>query len=171
MLADRLIDETELVVKALGAPLTRVRHVTGAAILGTGVVVVILNPTDLVKSALRNLETTQRPGTLEDVAPDSPAESARRRVLVVDGLATRTLERSILEPRVRGCRRRNGVQALEVWNAKPGRDRLDETAHGRIRVDRGVRQDERWRNLPIVLVTRSTRLPRRTGAAVAMRTS
>jgi two-component system, chemotaxis family, sensor kinase CheA len=158
VLADRLIDETELVVKALGAPLTRVRHVTGAAILGTGVVVVILNPTDLIKSALRNLESTQRVGTLEEVLPGPQAESPRRRVLVVDdSVMTRTLERSILEAAgyavvVAG----DGTQALEVLNENPVDVIVSDIEMPRMdgfELTGAVRRDERWRNLPIVLVT------------------
>ena len=158
VLADRLIDETELVVKALGAPLTRVRHVTGAAILGTGVVVVILNPTDLIKSALRNLESVQRLSPLDDVVPGPQTEPPRRRVLVVDdSVMTRTLERSILEAAgyvvvVAG----DGAQALDVLNENPVDVIVSDIEMPRMdgfELTAAVRHDERWRNLPIVLVT------------------
>src|SRR5438876_818945 len=96
LLADRLIDETELVVKSLGAPLKRVRYVGGAAILGTGAVVVILNPADLIKSALGNLEASARVSTHAVAVPEAAAP--HHRVLVVDdSVMTRTLERTILE--------------------------------------------------------------------------
>ena len=158
LLADRLIDETELVVKALGAPLIRVRHVGGAAILGTGAVVVILSPTDLIKSALRNLESAQRMGAPEVVLTGAQVESPRRRVLVVDdSVMTRTLERTILEAAgyavvVAG----DGAQALEVL-----RDTQVDAIVSDIEMPRmngfeltaAVRQDERLRHLPIVLVT------------------
>jgi two-component system, chemotaxis family, sensor kinase CheA len=154
LLTDRLVDETELVVKALGAPLKRVRHVAGAAVLGTGSVVVILNPSDLFNSSLGNLETAPR------VAASDPAKVARdrRRVLIVDdSVMTRTLERTILEGAGYSVTvAADGVQALELLSESdfdvivsdiemPRMDGLELTL--------AVRDDERWRHLPIVLVT------------------
>jgi two-component system chemotaxis sensor kinase CheA len=156
LLADRLIDETELVVKSLGAPLKRVRHVGGAAILGTGAVVVILNPADLINSALGNLEAAPRASVHEAVAPE--ASVPRRRVLVVDdSVMTRTLERTILESAGYTVYvAADSAHALELLNETtvdaivsdvemPGMSGLELTA--------AIRQDERWRHLPIVLVT------------------
>jgi two-component system chemotaxis sensor kinase CheA len=156
LLADRLIDETELVVKSLGAPLKRVRHVGGAAILGTGAVVVILNPADLIKSALGTLEASPRVSAHEVAAPEAAAP--RRRVLVVDdSVMTRTLERTILESAgYTVFVAADGAQALALLDETtvdaivsdvemPGMTGLELTA--------AVRQDERWRHLPIVLVT------------------
>jgi two-component system chemotaxis sensor kinase CheA len=156
LLADRLIDETELVVKSLGAPLKRVRHVGGAAILGTGAVVVILNPADLIKSALGNLEAAPRVSAHEVVTPEAVAP--RRRVLVVDdSVMTRTLERTIFESAgYTVFVAADGEHALELLNETsvdaivsdiemPGMSGLELTA--------AIRQDERWRHLPIVLVT------------------
>jgi two-component system chemotaxis sensor kinase CheA len=156
LLTDRLIDETEVVVKALGAPLTRVRHVGGAAILGTGAVVVILNPADLIKSALGNVDAAPRLRVNDVPAPQALAP--RRQVLVVDdSVMTRTLERTILEAAGYGVVvAADGTQALDMLNEHqidliisdvemPSMDGLALTS--------AVRQDERWRHLPIVLVT------------------
>jgi two-component system chemotaxis sensor kinase CheA len=156
LLADRLIDETEVVVKALGAPLARVRHVGGAAVLGTGAVVVILNPADLIKSALGNVEASPRsPGT---EAPDAHKGASRRHVLVVDdSVMTRTLERTILEAAGYSVVvATDGAHALELLNehqidiivSDVEMPRMDGLA-----LTSAVRQDERWPNLPIVLVT------------------
>jgi two-component system chemotaxis sensor kinase CheA len=156
LLADRLIDETELVVKSLGAPLSRVRHIGGAAILGTGAVVVILNPADLIKSALGTVEASPRVSAHQVAVPQ--AEAPRHRVLVVDdSVMTRTLERTILESAGYSVLvAADGAQALAVLNETtvhaivsdiemPGMSGLELTAT--------IRRDERWRHLPIVLVT------------------
>ena len=50
---DDLVSEQELVLKSLGSELSRIRNVSGAAILGTGEVVIVLNTSDLIKSARR----------------------------------------------------------------------------------------------------------------------
>ena len=156
VLADRLVDETELVVKPLSAPLTRVRHVGGAAVLGTGHVVVILNPSDVFKSAAGNLDRAPRLAAAEPLV--AQAEKPKHRVLVVDdSVMTRTLERTILEAAgYTVVVATDGAHALEI---------LDQTAVNAIVSDvemprmngfeltAAVRQDERWRHLPVVLVT------------------
>ena len=92
LLVDRLVGEQGIVVKSLDWPLRRVRNVGGATVLGSGEVVVILNPTDLLKTALR---LQQAAGAVAIVAQP---ERRRHRLLVVDdSLTTRTLLGSILE--------------------------------------------------------------------------
>src|SRR5690606_17083386 len=51
LLIDDVLTEQELAVKSLGRPLQRVPNVAGAALLGNGEPLVILNPAELVKSA------------------------------------------------------------------------------------------------------------------------
>lgn len=88
---DRVQGTQEVVIKSLGRQLKRVRNVAGATILGTGRVVIIINVTDLVKSAKSGRVATGAPLVkLQDVT--------RHRVLVVDdSITTRTLEKNILE--------------------------------------------------------------------------
>jgi two-component system, chemotaxis family, sensor kinase CheA len=155
LLTDRLIDETELVVKSLGAPLMRVRHVGGAAVLGTGAVVVILNPADLIKSALGNIEAGPR-SRIADVPMQAIA--TRRQVLVVDdSVMTRTLERTILEAAGYSVVVAiDGAQALDMLTEHQVDLIISDVEMPRMdgfELTSAVRQDERWRHLPIVLVT------------------
>ena len=53
LLVDRLVGEQEIVVKSLGWPLRRVRNVSSAAVLGSGQIVMILNPADLLRAGQR----------------------------------------------------------------------------------------------------------------------
>ncbi len=154
LLTDRLVDETELVVKALGAPLKRVRHVSGAAVLGTGSVVVILNPSDLFNSAVGNMETAPR----ASASDPSKTSAARRRVLIVDdSVMTRTLERTILEGAGYSVAvAADGVQALELLNESDFDVVVSDVEMPRmtgVELTIALREDERWRHLPVVLVT------------------
>ena len=156
ILTDRLVDETELVVKGLGAPLRRVRHVSGAAVLGTGAVVVILSPADLFKSALGNVEAAPRQTVSLEPTPRS--EAPKRRVLVVDdSVMTRTLERTILESAGYSVVvATDGSHALEMLRQTPVDAIVSDVEMPRmtgLELTAAVRQDERWRHLPIVLVT------------------
>ncbi len=55
-LVDGVVGQQESVVKSLGKQLSRVRNVAGVTILGTGQVIMTLNPADLIKSA-RGMES------------------------------------------------------------------------------------------------------------------
>jgi two-component system chemotaxis sensor kinase CheA len=156
VLTDRLVDETELVVKGLGAPLRRVRHVSGAAVLGTGAVVVILSPVDLFKSAQGNVEAAPREAVR--AAHRSQEEAPKRRVMVVDdSVMTRTLERTILESAGYAVIvARDGAHALEMLNEMAVDAIVSDVEMPRmtgLELTAAVRQDERLRHLPIVLVT------------------
>lgn len=105
LILDVLIGQQEIVVKTLGKLLQRVRNIAGATILGSGEVVPVLNPADLVASAM--LSTNQ------------PAAAGRRldshSVLVVDdSVTTRTLQRTVLESA--GFSVRTAVDGQEAWN-------------------------------------------------------
>jgi two-component system chemotaxis sensor kinase CheA len=87
---DRLIGAQEVVVKHLGRQLRRVRNVAGAAIVGDGRVVVVLNVADLIKSI--------QAGPVNQTALPVTIAPCQQRLLVVDdSITTRTLEKHILE--------------------------------------------------------------------------
>ncbi len=86
---DTVKGEQEILVKGVSAPLLRVRNIAGAAILGTGQVVPILNVSDLMKSAVQ-----------VRVAPSKASEevaSQSRSILVAeDSITARMLLKNIL---------------------------------------------------------------------------
>ncbi|HEX2769024.1 MAG TPA: response regulator, partial [Geobacteraceae bacterium] len=89
---DEVLGEEEILVKSLGSQLTRVRNVAGATVLGTGKVVPILHPGDLLKSAVKG--AAMAGAFLERV----DGETARKSLLIVeDSITARTLLKNILE--------------------------------------------------------------------------
>ncbi len=90
---DKILDEQEVLVKSLGQQLPRIRNITGAAVLGTGEVVLVLNVADLMQSSIN---ASVGPALREEaVAAASPR---RQRLLVAeDSITTRTLLKNILE--------------------------------------------------------------------------
>ncbi len=152
LLVDDVMTELELAVKPLGKPLKRVRNVAGAALLGDGRPVIVLNPADLVKSArgARPLRLPQ-PGEEEQ-------ETFLAHILVVDdSITTRTLEKNILET--------SGYQVAIATDGIEALERLDELEIDLIVCDlqmprmdgfeltRQLRESERFRDMPIILVT------------------
>ena len=141
----------EVVVKNLGRQLTRVRNVAGATILGSGQVVMILNAADLMKSA----QMVKREGTPLSV---ETREVARRRVLVVDdSITTRTLERNILENAgYQVLVATDGEEAWALVQSEPVDAVVSDVAMPRmdgVMLAEKVKSDDRFRELPLVLVT------------------
>jgi len=156
MLADELVGEQEIVIKSLGWPLRRVRNVGGAAVLGSGQTVVILNPTDMLKSGLKLIGSGSLPARRQ--AAVAAPERGRHRVLVVDdSLTTRTLERSILEAAGYDVAvAADGVEALSVLHEQPIELIVSDIDMPRLDgfgLTAEVRRDDRLRQIPVVLVT------------------
>ncbi len=87
---DQVLDEQQVLLKSLGRQLVRVRNIAGAAVLGSGRVTLVLNPSDLMASALRVKQGPEAPAEKE--APET------RRILVADdSITARTLIKNILQ--------------------------------------------------------------------------
>ncbi|HEX7587269.1 MAG TPA: hybrid sensor histidine kinase/response regulator, partial [Anaerolineae bacterium] len=118
-LVDAVVGQQETVVKGLGKQLARVRNVAGATILGTGQVIMTLNPIDLMKSARGMSE-----GRVAAIVPQRSSETVEKRskqstILVVDdSLSTRTLEKNILETAgFKVVVAPDGMEALSMLNS------------------------------------------------------
>ena len=107
---DAILDEREVLVKPLTKPLSRVRNIAGATVLGSGEVVPILNIPDLLKSA-RNAAVTVRM-----TAPQPQPTTPPRRVLVAeDSITSRMLLKGILESA--GYEVKTAVDGMEAFTA------------------------------------------------------
>lgn len=149
---DEVLGEQEVLVKALGPQLARVRNVAGASVLGTGEVVPVLNVPDLMKSAARLAATSRAPAAAQ------PVEAQKRSILVVeDSITSRSLLKNILESA--GYQVATAVDGIDAYTAlktgafdlivsdveMPRMDGFDLTAK--------VRADKQLSELPVVLVT------------------
>jgi len=153
LLVDDMIGNQEVVVKNIGPQLARVPGVTGATVLGTGEIVLILNPVQL---AQRPRPTLAAGGTAMQAAV--PLEDTRPRVMVVDdSLTVRKVTGRLL-----------AREGYEVVTAKDGVDALEQLANfvpavmlvdiEMPRMDgfdltRNVRGDARLKHVPIIMIT------------------
>jgi two-component system chemotaxis sensor kinase CheA len=150
---DELLAEQEIVVQGLGSRVRRLRHVSGATLLASGQVALVLNAASLVRSALGAPVSP-----LPTAEPATPAAPPRKRLLVVDdSVTTRTLEKSILESA--------GYEVLTAIDGQAAWDILQNQGADLVvsdvempRMDgfelaRAVRGSKRFRDLPVVLVT------------------
>jgi chemosensory pili system protein ChpA (sensor histidine kinase/response regulator) len=146
----------EIVVKAIGPQLQRVVGITGATVLGSGEIVLILNPVQL---ALREAAGAGPEAARE--APKPQAAAAQSTIMVVDdSLTVRKVTGRLLERQgYLVVTARDGVEAMEklqeiipdvmlVDIEMPRMDGFDLT--------RNVRADARTANVPIIMITSRT---------------
>ncbi|MEO1351721.1 MAG: Hpt domain-containing protein [Cyanobacteria bacterium J06635_15] len=148
---DQLVDQLEVVSKPLSPMLKRVRNVTGATILGTGEICMILNPPDMLKSL------QQRPLS---AIPASAQQTAQRKpiiLLVEDSPPVRIQEKRLFE----GA----GYEVVTATNGLEGYTTLQTRAFDAVVSDvempyldgfslvAKIRQHPEHDDLPIILVT------------------
>ncbi len=151
-IVDEIAGEGEAFIKSLGKHLGKVKNVSGAIIMPTGEVVVVLDTTDLVAhSALGFPQVTGKKGFYE-------GKHKEKRILVVeDAFSTRELEKSILE--THGYLVDTAVDGLDAL------DRMVNTQYDLIvsdvempRMDgfelcRTLKNNEGYKDIPVVMVT------------------
>jgi two-component system chemotaxis sensor kinase CheA len=150
---DEILGEQEVLVKALGPLLARVRNIAGATVLGTGQLAPVLNVPDLMKSAVKPMAPLPASG-----AAVKDAETKQRSILIVeDSITARALLKNILESA--GYHVTTAVDGIDAYTTlktgafdlivsdieMPRMDGFDLTAK--------VRSDKQLAELPIVLVT------------------
>lgn len=155
-LVDAVVGQQESVVKSLGKQLSRVRNVAGATILGTGQVIMTLNPSDLIKSA-RTAECMLT-NTSARVSQAKAKKAQRPTILVVDdSLATRTLEKNILETSGYEVKMAtDGMEALNILRSDSCDLVVTDVLMPRMsgfELTAAVREDPKLKEIPVVLVT------------------
>ncbi|WP_296944251.1 Hpt domain-containing protein [uncultured Massilia sp.] len=154
---DEVLGNREAVVKNIGPQLARMPGVAGATVLGSGEIVLILNPV-LLPGA--NVRRPGAPGADADAAVH-PAPPRIATVLVVDdSLTVRKVTQRLLEREgYRVLLAKDGVDALEqMQDARPDLMLVDIEMPRMDGFDlaRHVRGDAATRTLPIIMITSRT---------------
>jgi two-component system chemotaxis sensor kinase CheA len=148
---DRLLDTQEVVIKPQSQLLKRVRNVTGATILPTGEVCMILNPPDLLKSLQRQTPSaaSSKPGKTIQTKPVV--------LLVEDSIYVRTQEQRLLEKA--GYEVVIAVDGLDGYHQLKTRDfdavisDVEMPNLDGFSLTAKIRQHREYKHLPIILVT------------------
>jgi two-component system chemotaxis sensor kinase CheA len=151
LLVDNILEQQDIVLKPQSQLLKRIRNISGATILGTGEVCMVLNPTDLFKSAKKAITSI----TVKELA--EKAQVKQKILLVEDSIPIRTQMKRILESAgyevtaavdgQEGFKKlRTGIFAAVVSDVQmPNLDGLELTAK--------IRQFREYKDLPVILVT------------------
>jgi two-component system, chemotaxis family, sensor kinase CheA len=150
VIVDDLVDQQDVVLKPQSKLLKRVPNITGATILGNGVVCMILNPADLLHSL--------RQGSWQNIVPAIESVVTKNRLLLVeDSIIIRTqMQRLLKGAGYNVTVAENGLLGLEQIQAQefdivlsdvemPEMSGLEMTAK--------IRQNPQYAHLPIVLIT------------------
>ena len=176
---DEVLGNREVVVKNIGPQLSRMIGIAGATVLGSGEIVLILNPVPLAQRAAQEniraprLTASDAPDGMGAVAEMASFEPAARHVEPVQGLRTqpivmvvddsltvrRVTQRLLTREGYQVVLAKDGVDALQHLQSitpdvmlvdieMPRMDGFDLT--------RNVRDDERTRSIPIIMITSRT---------------
>lgn len=156
LVVDEVNNEREVVVKNLGPRIHRVPHISGATLLQSGEIALLLNVPSLIQAVAAG-------GRSLSVLPASSASNAApvaQRVLVVDdSMTTRTLIRSILESA--GYDVEAAVDGQDAWDRmQVSQARFDLVVSDvdmprmdGFRLTEAIRASTRYEDMPVVLVT------------------
>ena len=155
LVVDQLIEAREVVVKTLGNVLRQVRGLTGATLMGDGSVVLIINPSDLIREPEKSVSYDET-----KIASGSSQQSPVYDVLIVDDSLSvrRVVSHLIRKTGWDPLTAKDGVEALEVLEASakkpdvvlldiemPRMDGYELTAT--------LRRRPEYQDLPIIMLT------------------
>ncbi len=154
---DEIVGRREIVIKSLGAQLSSVNGVSGGTILGDGRVALILDVPALVRTVAASHGLPEAP----KAEPVESRQKADIRVMVVDDsitvrrVTTRLLERYDMEV----VTARDGVEAVALLEEiVPDAMLLDieMPRMGGYELAAQMKNDERYKNIPILMITSRT---------------
>jgi len=148
-----ILNEQEVLVKSLGRQLSRVRNVSAGTVLGSGQVALILNVSDLIRSATKSSGV----GLVAHTQKPDDQEKTKSILVVEDSITSRMLLKNILESA--GYEVQTAVDGTDAWSTlktanfdlvvsdveMPRMDGFELTAK--------IRSQENLKSLPVVIVT------------------
>jgi chemosensory pili system protein ChpA (sensor histidine kinase/response regulator) len=155
---DDVLGNREVVIKNIGPQLSRMIGISGATVLGSGEIVLILNPVAL------SLHIAHHPGQQPAAVAAAPAAGAARRDAVImvvdDSLTVRRVTQRLLE--------REGYRVILAKDGVDALEHLQETIPDLMLVDiemprmdgfdltRNIRGNDSTREVPIIMITSRT---------------
>ncbi len=177
---DEIIGNREVVVKNIGPQLSRMIGIAGATVLGSGDIVLILNPAPLAQRFAHeraprrsHLATHETIGAVAEMTAGADLKSPPAAAAVVQGLRSqnvvmvvddsltvrRVTQRLLSREGYQAALAKDGVDALEQLQAMTPDVMLVDIEMPRMDgfdLTRNVRNDERTRHIPIIMITSRT---------------
>jgi len=149
---DEIINEQEVLVKGFGEQLARVRNIAGSTIFGSGKVVLILNVTDVMKTAVKAATLAIR----REIKKEETV--LKKNILIAeDSITSRTLLKNIIESA--GYKVKTTVDGLDAFNALGAEDfdlvvsDIEMPRMSGFDLVSKIRSSDKISDLPVILVT------------------
>lgn len=153
LVVDDLCSEQEVLVKNLGSRIRYARHVSGATLLPSGSVALVLNAPNVVATALGRTSIH----AVVVARPKSKVQPRKRLLAVDDSMTTRTLMKSILEGA--GYEVISAVDGAQAWELLAQTDvdlvvsDVDMPRMDGFELTDKIRKSKKLREIPVILVT------------------
>jgi two-component system chemotaxis sensor kinase CheA len=156
LVVSSLEGEQEIVIKSLGRQLAKVHGISGATVMGSGDVLLVLHTADLMKLAPRPQQRRSRASA--ETVPVEQTDKLDTVLVVDDSITTRTLEKNILEAAGYEVKlATNGEEALGIIMSEgPPSIIVSDVSMPHLdgfEMTNRIRADSRYQNIPIILVT------------------
>jgi two-component system chemotaxis sensor kinase CheA len=147
---DSVIEKNEVIIKSFEGILKKVRNVSGATILDSGEICIILSPKELVKTITKN--------NISIVVEDLPLATNKSRILVVDdSLTTRVQIKRILE--TEGFDVEIGIDGEDGWS-KMNSEKfslvvtdMEMPKLNGLEFTKRIKRSERLKDTPVIMLT------------------
>ena len=151
-IVDEIVGDEEVFIKSLGKHLGKLKNVSGAIIMATGEVAVVLDIEDLLAHCALSPQRVKEKGLRLNV------KHQEKRILIVeDAFSTRELEKSILENH--GYRVDTAVDGLDALDRMTGNkydlivSDIEMPRMDGFELCRTLKKNEGFKNIPFVMVT------------------
>jgi chemosensory pili system protein ChpA (sensor histidine kinase/response regulator) len=155
---DRVVSSHDLVVKNMGAYVNNVRGVAGVSTLGDGGVVAVLDLASLVQ----DIDTAGVRSKSVSVNAESNIAQLSKVLVVDDSLSVRsTLSLLMKDGGYEALTARDGVEAVDILDKEQPDIVLTDLEMPRmngLELTSYIRKSERWKSLPVVMITSRTML-------------
>ena len=153
---DEIINNQEVVMKPIGPQLARVPGMMGATVMGDGKIILIINPVQLANREILGVGSIK----VTSAAPVLETELAPLIMVVDDSLTMRkVLSRTLEREGYRVITAKDGMDAIQVLQEHMPDVMLTDIEMPRMdgfELVRNVRDDEKTRNLPIIIISSRT---------------
>ncbi|HIJ59198.1 MAG TPA: response regulator [Nitrospirae bacterium] len=147
-----ILFEEEIFIKPFQGQVKRLKNIIGAASISKGNNILILNPTDLLKSAIKK-------GFVPTFKPDEMYVSTKKKSILIaeDSITARTLFKGILESV--GYQVTTAPDGIEAWNILKSQDfdlllsDIQMPGLNGFELTEKIRNDRKLFRLPVVLIT------------------
>ncbi len=156
VVVDAFLGERDLEVRPLDSRLGKVPNFNSASVLEDGWPVLIIDVEDLVRS-IDNLLSGKRLRKLSEPSVPKDQRGPRRVLVVDDSITVRELERQLLE--AHGYRVETAIDGVDGWNTVRAGDYdlvisdVDMPRMDGIQLVGLIKQDDRLRNMPVIIVS------------------